>query len=346
MSDPNELTIADIARLANVSVSTVSRILNGKQDVAPATRERVQRLIDELGYIPHAQAQRLRAGKTRTLALLYPQYTNKPINQNELDFMIGAAAAAGEKNFFFNLITKPVTKRDLLGFYNSAQFDGLILMQIHLDDWRVELLREQGYPFVMIGHCANNEGLIYIDVDFEAFINKAFDYLVELGHRNIAYVGLSSALRQQGFGPAIRTFWGYEQAVHKHGLESVYCEATYSVEEVFASTLALLDEHPELTAIVTPHDTCTVGILRALAERGRFVPDDFSLVAIMMKRQAEISTPPITAINFPSYDIAYQAVQMLINQLEHRPIADSQILISPRLVIRESTQPLHKSVTE
>ena len=96
MNDPENYTIADVAKVAGVSVSTVSRILNGKQDVAPATRERVQQVIRELGFAPHAQAKRLRAGKTHNLALLFPlKYPgNLPYNALEVEFILGAAVVA------------------------------------------------------------------------------------------------------------------------------------------------------------------------------------------------------------------------------------------------------------
>jgi DNA-binding LacI/PurR family transcriptional regulator len=109
MPASNELTIEDVARAAGVSVSTVSRILNGKQDVAAATRERVQRVIEDMGYSPHAQASRLRAGKSRSIALSFPlKYPgNIPYNPLDMDFIVGAAAAAGDHDYFFNLLTTP-----------------------------------------------------------------------------------------------------------------------------------------------------------------------------------------------------------------------------------------------
>ncbi|HEX2907270.1 MAG TPA: helix-turn-helix transcriptional regulator, partial [Phototrophicaceae bacterium] len=97
MANSNTITITDVARAAGVSVSTVSRILNGKQDVAAATRERVQQVIEELGFSPHAQAKRLRAGKTHNIGLLFPlKYPGKPpFNSLETDFIIGGQRHEG-----------------------------------------------------------------------------------------------------------------------------------------------------------------------------------------------------------------------------------------------------------
>ena len=341
MADSTEITIADVAKAAGVSVSTVSRILNGKQDVAPATRSRVQQIIEELGYSPHAQAQRLRAGRTRNIALVFPlKYPgNTPFNPLDMDFIVGAAAAAGDLSFFFSLFTQPVTKHSLLNLYRSAQVDGLVLMQIHARDWRVDLLREHGYPFVMIGHCEDNRGLSFIDLDFEAAVRTIFDYLVDLGHRQIGFIGHPQDLRSGGYGPAARSWQGYQQALETHRLASVYREVGFAGRDVFETTLALLDSKPDLTAIVTTHAYAALSIIQALNERGRRIPEDCSVITVTAERVAEMSTPPLTNIDFPSYEMGYRAVDILTEMLEGNLTEPEQILIPPRLVARNSSAP-------
>jgi DNA-binding LacI/PurR family transcriptional regulator len=339
MTDLDELTIADVARMAGVSVSTVSRILNGKQDVARATRERVQKVIDELGYIPHAQAQRLRAGKTRSIALLFPRKYpgNMPYNPLDMDFIVGAAAAAGEQDFNLSLLTTDVTKQNLLSLYRSAQADGLVLMQVYAKDWRVDLLHQHHYPFVMIGHCDDDSGASFIDLDFEAAVLVAFDHLVNLGHRRIGFLGLPAALRQAGYGPAARSWKGYQQVLDRHRITPAFREADFVGREIFHATVELLDEFPDLTAIVTPHAHVALSIIQALDERGLSIPDDCSVVAVTAERIAELSTPPLTNIDFPSYEMGHRAVDMLMHTLEGKMTEPEHILIPPRLVIRNST---------
>jgi DNA-binding LacI/PurR family transcriptional regulator len=342
MAAPNEITIVDVARAADVSVSTVSRILNGKQDVAPATRERVQQVIEELGYTPHMQAQSLRAGKTRNIALLFPhkQPGNLPYNALELDFILGATAGASENRYFFSMLTSQVSKSGLLGLYRSAQVDGLVLMHIHTQDWRVDLLRDSGYPFVMIGHCADNAGLSFIDLDFEASVVAAFDHLVELGHRRIGFLTLPAEMRQQGYGPSVRAWAGYEKALRTYGLFPLYREVSYVGEEIFRATLEILDEQPDVTAIVTTHEFASQNIVQGLQTRGREIPGDCSLVAFMTQKIAALSALPITYIDFPSYSMGLQAVEMLVRVLEGESDEPEQILIPPQLVLRRSTAPV------
>ncbi len=334
-----EFTIVDVAKAAGVSVSTVSRILNGKQDVAPATRERVQRVIEELGYSPHAQAQRLRAGKTRSIALLFPfKYPGDvPFNPLDMDFIVGAAAAAGEQEFFFNLMTNAVTKRSLLSLYRSAQVDGTVLMQVHTHDWRVELLRQRRYPFVMIGHCEDNDGLSFIDLDFEAAVVVAFDHLVELGHRRIGFLAQSHDLRESGYGPAARSWSGYQQALQTHSIETAFREVGFAGKDAFAATLELIDQLPGLSAIVTTHAFPALAIVQALNARGLRVPEDCSVIAVTESRIANLGTPPLTTIDFPSYDMGYRAVEMLTRNLSGTLSEPEQILIPPQLIVRQST---------
>lgn len=339
MSKYENVTIADVARAAGVSVSTVSRILNGKQDVAQATRERVQQVIGDLGFSPHVQAKRLRAGRTHNLALLFP--ANHPgnfsYNALETEFIVGAATAANKNGFFFNLLTTAVTSSSLLSLYRSAQVDGLVLMQIYTDDWRVNLLREHQHPFVMIGHCDDNTGLNYIDLDFEAAVTTAFDHLTSLGHRHIGFLALPYELRAAGYGPAARGWSGYEHALKTHQLTACYREVSYSAQDMYQATLEMIDEFPELTAIVTTHELASLSIIQALTVRGRSIPEDCSIVALMTEKIAALSTPPMTHVEFPSYYMGYEAVQMLIRSLEGTSSEPEQVLIPPKLLTGKST---------
>jgi DNA-binding LacI/PurR family transcriptional regulator len=336
-----QVTIADVAEAAGVSVSTVSRIINDKPDVSEKTRIRVEQVIEELGYRPHAVARRLAAGKTHSITLLYP--FEQPGSLVELDFIVGAATAAGEEGYLFNLITNPVTESDLLGLFRSAEVDGVILLQIHLRDWRVDLLREHGYPFVMIGRCADNTGLSFLDLNFETTMPMLLDHLVELGHRLIGFLNYppsgASNIPDGDYGPAVRAQAAYEKAVQKHGLDLIYRQVDFTTEDVTQATLELVDEEPKLTAIFISDGARASGVIKALHQRGRDVPTDVSVVGIATDRMAELISPPLTTSDFPSYMMGYRAGKMLISRVEQGSIEVEQILIPPSLIIRNTTGP-------
>jgi DNA-binding LacI/PurR family transcriptional regulator len=338
MAAENNITIEDVAHAARVSVSTVSRILNNKPDVSRATRQRVQKVIDSLGYMPHSAAQSLAGGKSRTIALLFPpSYTS--FTQLELDFFVGAAAAATEHNFFFNLMTGDVTPATLLGLYRGGQVDGVILMQIQMQDWRVELLRANKLPFVMIGRCEDNLQLPFIDLNFETAVQMAYDYLYGLGHRHIGLIARPAFMRESNLGPAIRTLTGLDKACQRLQVQPLYRETMPTIQDAHDATWSMLTEAPRLTAIVTVNGASAVGIIRALEGAGRTVPDDFSVMAVAGSKIAQLITPPLSSLDFPTDSIGSRAATMLIKRLQHEAAPIEQELLSPQLIVRQSTHP-------
>ena len=335
------VTIADVAKAAGVSIPTVSRALNNKEDVADETRQRVHEVIRTLGYAPHTQARRLRGGASMTIALQYPIESPHELSSViETPYITGAAAAASEREFFLNFLVSQLTPESLLNMYRSNQIDGLILLQVRMDDWRVNLLRPYTYPFVMIGRCADLNGLSFIDLDFEDAMLRAFDYLVELGHRNIGFLTYPQSWREIGIGPADHSLEGYEYALNQYGLHSCYREiGLNSVEEGFEGTIDLLQENPELTAIITVSHLTAAGSIKALALHGRQVPEDCSVMAVGFGGSfANVVTPSLTTLEWSPYEISYQATILMTEKLADAQLPAQQILVPPKLVIRESTK--------
>jgi DNA-binding LacI/PurR family transcriptional regulator len=334
------VTIADVARAAGVSIPTVSRILNDKEYVADETRQRVHEAIRTLGYAPHIQARRLRGGASMTLALHHPIESPHDLSSAiETYYFTGAAEAASEQEYFINFLISQLTPASLLNMYRSNQIDGIILLQVSIEDWRVNLLRENNYPFVMIGRCADLESLSFIDLDFENAMLLAFDYLVTLGHRNIGFLTYPQSWRKTGLGPAVRSLGGYELALNQYGLRSSYREiGLKSVEEGFEATDDLLQENPDLTAIITVSHLTAAGSIKALVQHGRSVPEDCSVMTIGFGGNfANVVTPSLTTLEWSPYEVSYQATIMMTEQLANKILPAQQILVPPQLVIREST---------
>jgi len=334
------LTLQDVAKRAGVSMKTVSRVINNEKDVAEATRRHVLQVIEEVGYVPHVQAQRLASGRTHSVALHYP-LTNPTLisNQVELNFITGVAMGVAQEDYFFSLMTGPLGPTDLLKVCRGAHVDGLILMQISVHDWRVELLRQNKYPFVIIGRCGNNDGLSFIDLDFEQAMLEVFGHLIGLGHRQIGFLSYPLSWREKGLGPAVRALEGFETAINTYQLSPYYRECELTIESAYAAADDLLRECPRLTAFVVTHNTIAVGALSALQDRGYKVPDDCSLIGVAFGNESELIIPPLTAVDWPGHEIGQQAAQMLIRQLQSKDPFPQQILVPPRLTIRRSTAP-------
>jgi LacI family transcriptional regulator len=336
MSMKKKATIRDVARLANVSVATVSRILNDKPDVSDETRQRVLAVIEELGYARSMQWQQITSGKTRVISLHYP-YKLAVSNQVSLDFITGATTACEEHNYSLHLVTQSLEENSLLDFYRTNQCDGMVLMEIRMDDWRVKLLRQQNMPFVMIGRCENNDGVNFVDFDFESAVAVAVNYLIELGHRNIGFVSVIPNQEQNHYSPNIWALEGYEKVCAQYNIPKLYCEADNGLENVKNATLNLMKEHPEITAVVSVFDTAVAGIFSAIKSLGLRIPEDISVVGLTNEQGAELTSPALTAFHFPALSMGYDAAKTMINRLERNTKTSKQILVDPKLVIRSST---------
>ncbi len=207
-------TIVDIAAASGVSVATVSRILNDKPDVAEETRERVLRVMDEIGFAPQSAWRQIRSGRTRLIAMHVPQEFNPPAHR----LIMAAALGVEDAGYSINIMTRTLTDAELLGIFRSRQADGIILLEILTDDRRAELLRDHGFPFVMIGRRADNAGLSFVDVDIEHGIDVAIEQLVGSGHRRIGFLTLDPVAPTRTYGFATWALQAYERACDRLGL--------------------------------------------------------------------------------------------------------------------------------
>jgi DNA-binding LacI/PurR family transcriptional regulator len=332
------VTLNDVARVAGVSAKTVSRAINGDGEISAATRERILLIADDMEYVPHAQARRLASGKTRSIALHYPLANPQLFSERlEMSFVLGIALGAAQEDYYFTLFTGELSPSELRRICKGSIADGLILMQVGLDDWRVDTLRELGYPFAMIGRCRDTTGLSYIDFDFQTALVDAFDFLVTLGHSRVAFLTYPASWRASGLGPAIRARAGFEAAISKHGLEPISAECDLGVGSSEASMTRLLADHPDITAVVAMHSTTAVGAINAIQAAGRSIPDDCSVIGIAFGTDSDLIIPPLTAIHWDGQAIGRDAARMLIRQLDRQSTSRHQELVTPRLVMRRST---------
>lgn len=333
-------TIVDIARTAGVSVSTVSRILNNKPDVADETRQRVLRVIEDERFAPHITWQQLRSGKSRFIALHFPQDFNPPSQ----GIITNAALRCEKAGYTLNLIVGALDENELLAIFSSGQADAIVLVEILTHDWRVEVLREHDAKFVMVGRCADTTGLSYVDFDIGAGVGDAMRHLYELGHRQIGFLTLGQITPEKEYGFTAWARGGYQDFCCRHDLPLLWRVADLSTESAAAVTLDLLAQHPEITALVTPQDSSVPGILKAIAARGLRIPDDISVVGLLDESVAEMMTPPLTALSFTSRELGFIAVDLLVAQLTGTEAEPQQVLVGSKLHVRGSTGPARETV--
>jgi DNA-binding LacI/PurR family transcriptional regulator len=337
-------TMLDVAKRANVALSTVSYALNGTRPISEETRQRILAAIEDLGYRPHALARGLASKRSRIIAFLFPP-SERGLGITELEFVTGAADAAKENGY--NLVLWPTEMHDLNELRQLTQqglADGVIVMEVHLDDGRVRLLREIGFPFTMIGRCADTTCISYADIDFEQTIRDTVNYLSGLGHTHIGFLNHSQAEFDAGYGPAVRTQRDFQNALQAANLKGATRLCRAAPQAGYEAFNDLFAECPDLTALIAMNDRAIPGVMQAIAERGWRIPDDFSLVAIVSSaRAAEMMMPPLTTMDPPSTELGRLGVEQLIQQLEAQEQDTPQVLLPCRLVVRGSSGPRRPS---
>jgi DNA-binding LacI/PurR family transcriptional regulator len=336
------VNIGEIAKRAGVSRSTVSYALTGKRPVSEGTKRRIQAVIDELGYRPNAAARALKEGRTRTIGLVIPP-AGRRLTDMQLGFVASVVDAAAHADL--DVLLSPSGgehDRSFERVVTGRRVDGVILMEIRLEDDRVTRLRQSGVPFVGIGHTSHPEEMSWVDVDYDKLIASCVHHLADLGHRQIALVNRNAELVAAGYGPGHRAQAGFDRALAERGLRGVHVCSADDAQAGQACIERLLAEHPELTAIATINEAAVSGMYRALAGVGLAVPTDFSIAGVAARHWAENLHPPLTAADVPADEMGAHAVEVLIQRIADPLAPHRQLLLAPPISLRGTTGPARR----
>jgi DNA-binding LacI/PurR family transcriptional regulator len=333
------VNIGEIARRAGVARSTVSYVLSGKRPVSEPTRRRIQQVIAELGYRPSATARALAEGRTRTLGLVIPPARQR-LTDMQLSFVASVVEAAARHDL--DVLLSPSGgehERSFERVVSGRRVDGVILMEIRLEDSRVTHLQERGLPFVTIGRIAEPEATTWVDIDYTGLIRRCVQHLADLGHRRLVLINRSTELMAAGYGPAHRALAGFTAALEEYGLagEAVCCADDHAAGEECVTQL--LTDRPGFTAAVTINEAALPGVQHALRRLGLAVPKDFSIAGVAARHWAEDFRPPLTAADVPALEMGAQAVELLCERIATPELPHRHLLVAPPISLRESTGP-------
>ncbi|MEV0151333.1 MULTISPECIES: LacI family DNA-binding transcriptional regulator [unclassified Nonomuraea] len=333
------MNIGEIAKRAGVSRSTVSYALTGKRPVSEGTKRRIQAVIDELGYRPNAAARALKEGRTRTIGLVIPPASRR-LTDMQLGFVSSVVDAAARADL--DVLLSPSGgehERSFERVVTGRRVDGVILMEIRLEDDRVARLNGAGVPFVGIGHTSHPEEMSWVDLDYETLIASCVHHLADLGHRHVALVNRNAELVAAGYGPGHRAQAGFDRALAERGLHGVRVCSGDDAQAGQACVERLLAEHPELTAIATINEAAVAGMYRALAAAGLAVPAHFSVAGVAARHWAENLHPPLTAADVPADDMGAHAVELLLQRIADPLAPHRRLLLTPPISLRGTTGP-------
>jgi len=333
-------TITDVARLAGVSVSTVSYVVSGTRPISAATALKVRGAMDELGYQPNAFARGLASRRTRTLGLMFPT-PERGLGVTELEFITSAAQACREAKYQMVLWTTQIHESaELKALTGSGLVDGVIVMEVRLVDERIDLLRETGLPFTLIGQTQNTKDLSYVDIDFEATVREAVRHLTELGHTQIALLNRTEAEFIDRYGPTVRVNDAFGAVMAELRLTPRALPCADDPEAGRLAFAEFLNDSPDLSAIISMNDRATVGVIDAIESAGWSVPDDFSVMSLVTSAMvAQLSRPRLTTLAPQTVRLSQCAVHKLVAQIEGTDPPDESSLLPCLLDMGASTGP-------
>ncbi|MGL3606992.1 LacI family DNA-binding transcriptional regulator [Rhizobium sp. G187] len=332
MQNSAPATIEDVARLAEVSIATVSRAIHTPDKVAKSTRQRVNQAIAITGYTTNAMARSLRMGRSNMILILAPDIGD-PNFSSTLIGLENEARAHGYGVLIGHTQNDPERGLEYLKFLSSGQATGLVLFTGH-EPFGHQVLGTRLPPSVAVFEPVFGSKISYVGVDDVAGARKAAEHLLSAGHRSIAFIGdsktrLGHQRRRQGFDKALDA--ARIPPANRFVLEG---DGTIESGRLAVEQLFVRDTLP--TAFMCVNDATAVGVLSGLTARGYNLPHDFSVIGFDDVPQATYVNPALTTIRQPRTAIGKQAMALLIQQLSERPTERDEILLMPDLIVRGS----------
>jgi LacI family repressor for deo operon, udp, cdd, tsx, nupC, and nupG len=325
--------IREVARLAGVSVATVSRALKSPERVLPETRERVQVAVEQAGYRPNLLAVQFRSRRTFNLVVLVPHIANS-FFARVISGAQRAAHAAGYRVLLCDTLGCEATEREYADLVHAHQADGVLQLRAY-DPF--ESITDTGHLPPMINACEVLESGRHptVSLDNHRAAKALTEHLLALGHRRIGLIN------GPGDSPLTRDRRaGYEAALQEAGVAvdaALICPGDFSLKAGYDGALQLLDNADRPTALFCESDEMAIGALKRIKEMGLRVPEDVSLAGFDDIEPAAYCDPPLTTIAQPAESFGEQAVSMLIELIEKRPLAARHVTLPYQLTVRQST---------
>lgn len=330
------ITIYDVAREANVSMATVSRVVNGNPNVKPTTRKKVLEVIDRLGYRPNAVARGLASKKTTTVGVIIPDISN--VFFAELARGIEDIATMYKYNIILSNSDQNKDKElHLLNTMLGKQVDGLVFMSGNITKEHVEEFEKSPVPIVLAGSIEETGKIPSVNIDHEQAAFDAVTTFIEEGHKTIGLV----------IGPLHdpinihKKLAGYKRALSEAGIEyneELIVEGDYTYDSGIEAFEKLLEAQNRPTAIMVGSDEMALGVVHGAEDKGFVIPDDFEVITSDNTRLSLMVRPQLTTIVQPLYDIGAVAMRLLTKLMNKEEVDDLIVVLPHRIEVRNSTK--------
>ena len=333
------VTIKDVAALAGVSPSTVSRTCKNNPSISEETKERVRKAMAELGYEPNFQASNLASQNSRTIGIILPA-SAKEVYENSfyLEAIQGISHYCNGRQYMTTIVTGQ-DEAEILdavrSMSRSGKVDGFIILYSKKGDPVIDYLFNEGLLYILIGKATQyTNQTIYIDNDNLLAGREAAEYLYQLGHRQIAYLGSDSSLMFSADRKA-----GYQLALASHQLpvRPEYCVEVKNVSENNEEAIrGLLMQKDRPTAILVSDDILAVSLERVCLENHLAIPEDLSIISFNNSLFARLTSPQLTSIDIGAGQLGSEAASQIINHIENPNLLATKIIVPHHLIERDS----------
>ena len=334
--------IVDIAEKSGFSITTVSRVLNGKADkyrISKVTQQKIKSTAEELNYVPNEFARNLRSGRSKTIALIVPSLKNP--------FFAEVASVVNTEVRKYNYITLIGDSDDNIenekaevSHLSSRNLDGMIIVPCGNEWEHLERIQEKGLPLICIDRYFEGPDLSFVSSDNYEGAYSASKYLIEHGHASIACIqGVRHSI------PNIQRVRGFVDAMVGAGITSYTVTGdAFSEQNGYLETKLLLQQKVWPTAIFTFSNTIAMGCIKALKEEKVKIPDDISLITFDDNPYLNYIDPPLTCISQPVEDICKIAVKILFSNILEHDTAPKHVLLKTQLKVKASVKNLDHAV--
>ena len=333
-------TLEDVARLAKVSTATVSRCLNDPARVVEATRNRVERAVEELGYTPNFGGRALASNQTNTIGAVIPTMDNA-IFARGLQAFQETLAEAGVTLLVASSLYDPQSESEQLRTLVSRGADGLLLIGVARPEKTYDFLRNRNIPYVIAWNHHSDGSCCFAGFDNEDAASQMTEQVIKHGHRNIAMIAGITQFNDR----ALDRVTGVRKAMNRNGLSGKgmpVVEAPYTLEDGGKAFEELMQNSPKPTAVICGNDVLAVGAIVRAKQLGFQVPQDVSITGFDDIDLAEVAEPPLTTVHVPHRRMGQAAAELLLDLRAGKTDCQS-IEIQTHIIMRDSLGPVEQS---
>lgn len=332
-------SIKDVAELAGVSRATVSRVMNNTGQISEPTRLRVEKAMSDLNYRPNPIARSLATSSSKTVGLVVTSYRGSFFSE-----LMGQVQEQVDNHGRFLLVARSKrdqdSERQAIERLEDMRCEGLIIHARNLDEDELRHKAKAGAPFILLDRLVEGIENRCVAYEHEKAGYMAVSHLIENGHRKIACLaGIRTRLTAQ------LRFQGYQQALAENGIafdENLVAEGDYDRQGGYAAMKAILDRHPDITAVYSCSEEMCVGAFDVFRERNIAVPEQVSVVSFDSVSVCTILKPQVTTVHFPIREMADEASAQLFRLISNnsKSVLPAPDVFQPELRVRHSVRAL------